>query len=454
MISLKKHIDGWVPRDGESDFEESPEPKLPESAADASFVIAGADHDTDGKLPPDHWVERALQRLDASEREMKEIIDVMTRAVQSIAERDERYAREVVGIAQRLRIIAGIGDLARIRHAIVDSASSLTACVEQIAEDGRESLRRLTAELDNADNVDDAEKAENHRDQPESVLSDPAPGAAHAGRHANGKPVLEQQWAERASQRIEANRGELKKIVDVIGKAVDSLIGRDERYNSEAGGIAQRLRSIASLMDLAHIRHGVIESANSLTVCVERIAEDGQESLRRLTTEVHECTRAYSSRLNGSESDLLADLTNRRRFEEHLNLRIKAADRFCLILIALRDLKRVIGQFGRIAGDDLLKQFALELRRQFPAADLVASCGGDEFAVIITTSYRDAEARLRRVRRAALGEYKLKDAEQLVVVGSGAAIGVVEWDGLENSQALLARGDDSLNAGKLSRWTL
>jgi len=442
MISLKKHIDGWVPRRDELDSGEVPAPKLPGPAA-ATPVVANPN--ANGKLPADHWVEQALQRLDAGEREMKETIDVMARAVQSVAERDERYAREVVDVAQRLRSIAAIEDLARIRHAILDSASSLTACVERIAEDGRESLRRLTA---------DVEAYRSLRDKPESAPRDTVivSAVAHTGGNPIWKPAAEQQWAERASLRLEANRRELKKIVDVIGKAMDSVTGRDERYSSEVGGIAQRLRSIASLKDLAHIRHGVIDNASSLTTCVERIAEDGQESLRRLTTEVQECAQEYHSRRDGpeglSQSDLLADLTNRRLFEEHLNVRIKAGGRFCLILIALNDLKRVNSQLGRIAGDDLLKQFALELRTQFPAADLVACCGGGEFAVIITTSYRDAEARVRRIRRAALGEYKLKNAEQSVVIGIDAAIGLVEWDGAETSQSLLAHGDASLYSGK------
>ena len=430
MISLKKHIDGWAPHRDGSDLAELPGPKPPGLVA---VPPVAAIPKTDGKLPADHWVEQALQRLDASEREMKEIIDVMARAVQSVSERDERYAREVVDIAERLRSIAAIGDLARIRHAIGDSATSLTACVERIAEDGRESLRRLTADM---------ECCRSLRDAP----------ANHAGGDPVWKPAAEQQWAERAALRLEANRRELKKNVGVIGKAMDSVTGRDERYSSEVGGIAQRLRSIASLKDLAHIRHGIIDNASSLTACVQRITEDGQESLRRLTAEVREYTAEYRSRRDGpeglSQSDLLADLTNRRLFEEHLNARIKGGGHFCLILIALNDLKRVNSQLGRIAGDDLLRQFGLELRTQFPAADLVACCGGGEFAVIITTSYRDAEARVRRIRRAALGEYKLKNAEQSVVVGIGAAIGLVEWDGAETSQSLLAHGDASLYSGK------
>lgn len=435
MISLKKHIDGWVPGSDEPVPGPLPQPHPPASTLAAMNPVA-VDRDTPGKLPADHWVEQALQRLDAAEREIKEIIDVMDRAVQSVTERDERYAREVVDIAERLRSIAAIEDLARIRRAIADNASSLTACVERIAEDGRESLHRLTAEV---------EACKSFRDE----AADPAPD------QPVWKPAAEQLWAERASLRFEANRRELKKIVDVIGRAVDSVTGRDERYCSEIGCIAQRLRSIASSKDLEQIHRGVTDSAGSLTACVERIAEDSRESLRRLTAEVEECARDHRARCDGpeglSQSDLLADLTSRRLFEEHLNVRIQAGGRFCLILIALNDLKRVNSQFGRAAGDDLLKQFALELRTQFPAADLVACCGGGEFAVIVTTGYRDAEARVRRIRRAALGEYKLKNAEQPVVVGIDAAIGLVEWDGAESSQSLLAHGDDSLYSGRFRR---
>jgi diguanylate cyclase (GGDEF)-like protein len=363
---------------------------------------------------------------------MKQIIDVLAKAVHAIRERDERYAREVKDMAQRLRSIASFKNLARIRYALVSYAGSLTACVERIAEDGRKSVRQLTTEV------------EDHRlrvDKHESDPSDLAPVQAVAG--TGGDPVGMQseaeQWRERASQRLGTNRRELKEIVDAIGRAVESLTGRDERYGSEVIDIAQRLQSIASLKDLARIRHAIVNTASSLTACVEGIVEDGRESLRRIAAEAEEYRSRVDSAERRSSMDLLTDPANRRRFEEHLNVRIRAGVRFCLILIALKDLKQVDSRFGPIAGNELSNQFALELRSEFPSADLVARCGRDRFAVIITTSHRDAEARVHRIRRAALAGYNVKSAEQFVMVGIDAAIGVVEWNGAETSRQLLAR---------------
>jgi GGDEF domain-containing protein len=427
MISLKKHIDNWrrlpnLPDLGGvlSNRVSDPRPKLP---AMATVPEAVANHNDAGSLPPEQWAEQALQRLEANEREMKEIIDVMARAVQSVTERDERYAQEVVDIAHRLRSVAILKDLARIRQAIVEGANSLAACAGQIAQDGRESLSRLTA------------KVEDYRlrlDSAESGLlgSEPATPVA--------EPPVGSQWVERAAGRLGANRRELREIVAVIERAVESVTLRDERYGSEVGGVAERLRSIASLKDLDHIRSGVIDNTHSLTACVERIAEDSKESFRRLTADVE----GHRARLDCPEKSSPLDLviTDRMRLEEHLNARIAALDRFCLILFTLKDLTRVSNRFGRNAGDDLLKQFALALRMRFPSAHLVTRCGPDEFAVITTASCEEAEARIQRIPRSALGPYKVNSGQPFVVEGIDAAIVVVEWDGAENSGTLLARG--------------
>jgi diguanylate cyclase (GGDEF)-like protein len=426
VISLKQHIDGWVSRAGESDLV-NPEPK---PAGSTSELSATSNDATDGK-PAGEWVEQTLQRFEANEDEMKKIVDAMVNALQSVSERDERYAREAVDIGQRLRSIASLKDVARVRQVIHASASSLTTCVERMVEDGRESLRRLNTQVDD------------YRAGLDKTGSDPAEPVPYGVVSSNSDDVnwqqAAEQWAERASLRMEANRRELKGIVDAIRRAVESVTERNERYSSDVSGIAQRLRTVADLQDLARIHHGVIDSASSLTVCVERITKDGQESLRQLTAEAEECRSRLDNPERLSSLNLLTELITPGRFRDQLSVRIKAGHRFFLILIALNGLKRVNSRFGRNTSDELVKQFALELRIQFPTADQVTRCGGEQFAVVITTSRKDALARVQRIRHAALGEYKVKSGGQFVVVGLDAVIGLVGWDGAENSEILLSR---------------
>lgn len=255
-------------------------------------------------------------------------------------------------------------------------------------------------------------------------------------------------WAEQAFTRHTTNEHELKEIIEAMAKAVESITARDERYAQEVGDLTQRLRSITTLNDLALIRRSIVESANTLTACVERITESGKESLRRLSAEVED----YRSRLSNSEKlcsiDSLTGLANRRTFEEQLDAKIRSASPFCLILIDLNDFKEVNDSLGHLAGDDVLKNFAAKLRVQFPSADLVARWGGDEFAVIVNSSRNDTEARVNRIRRSPIGRCKVNSGTESVSVTVEASIGVVEWDGSENGPELLARADHCMYRGK------
>jgi diguanylate cyclase (GGDEF)-like protein len=427
MISLRQYIDGWNPQSAAFGPGDETEANTSRPGTDPAAL---ANHEKKDEPPAEQWLAQTLRRLEADEREMKVLIGVIAKTVHSVAERDERYAREVGGVAQRLRSVASFKDLVRVRHAVASSAGSLTVCVERIAEDGRDSLRLLSTRI---------KDYRSRADTPERDFS--------AGDSNRRLPSAE-QWAERASLRLQADKHDLKEILDLVDRAIDSVAGRDERYAREVGDIAQRLRSTASLKDLARVRQALVECAGSLTACVERIAEDGKESLERPAGKMEACqSRLDSADLHSPAWDLSTDFRDPRRLEEFLNVKIGTGHRFSLIRIVLSDLGGVNIRFGELAVDDLLKQFALELRRQFPAADLVARCGEDEFAVIVPTSCEEAELRVHRIRRAALGDYKVKSAERFVVIGIDAAIGVVAWDGSESGQALLTRSKTTPHSG-------
>jgi diguanylate cyclase (GGDEF)-like protein len=280
-------------------------------------------------------------------------------------------------------------------------------------------------------------------------LSNPAFPSVLAGVDLKARAEFA-QWADRAFTHHKNNERELREIVEVMAKAVESITARDERYAFEARSLTARLRSITTLTDLALIRQAIVESANSLSTCVTRMAETGRESLRLLSAEVED----YRSRLSNSEKlsslDPLTGLANRRTFEAQLDVKIHAAGRFCLILIDLNDFKEVNDRLGHLAGDEVLKSFAGKLRVQFPSADLVARWGGDEFAVIVSSSLNDVQARVNRIRRSPIGECKIRSGAQFVNVTVEASIGVVEWNGSEAGTDLLARADHSMYRGKHS----
>ena len=261
-------------------------------------------------------------------------------------------------------------------------------------------------------------------------------------------------WADLACSDHADHVREIREIVAVVGRTGESVARRDEKYSQQLGALNGRLQALAELNDLPVIRRSILESTRELKAYVEKMAEDSQDFVGKLLGEVAE----YRVRLEESErrsaTDPLTGLSSRREFESQMDALITAKKPFCLLMADLNDFKSVNDRHGHLAGDDLLRQFAGELRVQFRPVDLVGRWGGDEFVAIITASRSDAEACVNRIRKWVLGDYKVKAGEREVKIPVQAAIGLAQWNGRESATELMARADAASYVAKTAAKTL
>lgn len=95
-------------------------------------------------------------------------------------------------------------------------------------------------------------------------------------------------------------------------------------------------------------------------------------------------------------TDPLTGLSNRALVEKVLTGSIQRARRYDrpmgLLFVDLDGFKDINDRFGHDAGDDLLREVALRLRRCVRASDEVGRLGGDEFVVILSEIHDLADA--------------------------------------------------------------
>jgi len=104
--------------------------------------------------------------------------------------------------------------------------------------------------------------------------------------------------------------------------------------------------------------------------------------------------------------DHLTGLYNRRYFDAALADHMDIAKRYdrplSLVLFDLDGFKQINDRHGHEAGDAFLRQFADLLKGTARKADIVCRCGGDEFAVILPETGKDAAMKFAaRVKAAA-----------------------------------------------------
>lgn len=95
----------------------------------------------------EHWGGRTAEYFKVIASEVKELLLVLARTAESIGERDQGYAKQFSEFTTRLRTIADLEDLAQVRTSLVQRATELKSCVDQMAQDSKKSVAQLRAEV-------------------------------------------------------------------------------------------------------------------------------------------------------------------------------------------------------------------------------------------------------------------------------------------------------------------
>lgn len=152
--------------------------------------------------------------------------------------------------------------------------------------------------------------------------------------------------------------------------------------------------------------------------------------------------------------DPLTQLANRRRFDEVLDNEwhraLRGRSPLSLILIDLDYFQAYNDHYGQIAGDECLKRIARTLNESARRpADLVARCGGEEFAIILPDTDAEGALGLAETLRGKIEELGLghtAGADGLVTVSGGCAT-MTPLVG-EAANDLLSSADEALYEAK------
>ena len=249
------------------------------------------------------------------------------------------------------------------------------------------------------------------------------------------------QWGEQSAEYYRRKTQEFKEIMMIMARTAEAVGDRDLRYSKQFTEFTSRLHSLACMDDLTQIRDSLVSSANELQAGVNQMAQDGEQAVARMRGEL----RQYQAKLEEAERlasvDSLTGLQNRRRLEEALELRAARQRAFSVLLFDLNGFKHVNDTYGHVAGDDVLKQFAAELRAAFRAVDDVGRWGGDEFIAVLDCGLEEARQHVERVRKWVFGDYLVRGEGAPRKLPVSASVGVAAWQVGETVAQTVARAD-------------
>jgi diguanylate cyclase (GGDEF)-like protein len=253
------------------------------------------------------------------------------------------------------------------------------------------------------------------------------------------------EWGVRISGHFKAQADEVKELLIALAKTAESVGSRDEGYSSKFTDLTGRLAKIADLQDLKQIRSSITERVAELKSSVDQMTRDNRQLVAQLKVEVS----TYETRLKSAEhlalKDQLTNLANRRSIEQRIQLNMEHGQTFCVVMIDLNGFKPINDTYGHLAGDELLKQFAAELKQYSRSGDLVGRWGGDEFIVVLSGNLLSTRAQTERVRQWVFGKYTINEgSENPIVIHMDASVGAAEWHRGQTMEELIAEADSKM----------
>jgi two-component system cell cycle response regulator len=186
---------------------------------------------------------------------------------------------------------------------------------------------------------------------------------------------------------------------------------------------------------------------------------DKNELSARVRTQIRK--KRYTERLRDNVqmsieaaiTDALTTLHNRRYMESHLGTLVEQAHArgkpLTVLMLDIDFFKAVNDTHGHDAGDDVLREFALRLKKSIRGIDLACRFGGEEFVVVMPdTDMAVASLVAERLRRRIAAEpFSIAKGERKVEVT--ISIGLAALGGPEDAAAaVLKRADQALYRAK------
>ncbi len=255
-------------------------------------------------------------------------------------------------------------------------------------------------------------------------------------------------WGRRTAIHYREKAAEVKEILLVMARTAESVGERDQRCAQQIDEVTTHLKGIANLDDLTQIRASIEKSASDLKTSIDRMTTEGKAAINRLRVEVS----TYQAKLEEAEyiasCDSLTGLGSRLWVESQVQQRIDRNAAFCAIILDIDEFKRVNDDHGHLVGDELLKQFAGEIRSACRSSDIVGRWGGDEFIVVLDGHFDEANAQTERLWKWVCGHYTVQGKSGPLKLQVDASLGLAEHAEGETLKDLLDRADAGMYQNK------
>lgn len=239
-----------------------------------------------------------------------------------------------------------------------------------------------------------------------------------------------------------------KEIKDIL-TSITSASQRTGTFGTSLHTYTDRLEKVRTTGELRDVVRELVSVTNEMSDYNRDLEMRLAESKRQIE-DLHQSLETIRAE---SLTDQLTGLSNRKRFDQILDIELNEAEGsrepLCLMLLDIDHFKSFNDTFGHQTGDQVLRLVAHTMKTNVKGRDHTARYGGEEFAVLLPkTSLKAAVTVAEHIRKAIRGKELIKKSTGESLGHITMSVGISSYRHGEHSEELIHRADACLYAAK------
>ena len=284
----------------------------------------------------------------------------------------------------------------------------------------------------------DEELSTPHRKYLTALAADVASGTAETMVESRSMlRSLLRDYRDKAAHYVLRTRDELAGTTRALEQILGSLAQSDDDHETHLREALGRLRGVANSPEASRFKIVVDGAADAIDQSLEQMRKQNQLTESQFLAEI----RTLHKRIDGLEKtaalDSMTGLLNRQETEEAI--RAAFGNEYCLLLLAVRGIRRSEVQYSREVAEELAAAFAKRLRNSLPPGVEIGRWSAEAFVVMVSVPKSEAVARGKWITENLSGAYACLLAGKPVRPSVQVSVGIVDAVSRETPERILER---------------
>jgi GGDEF domain-containing protein len=233
-------------------------------------------------------------------------------------------------------------------------------------------------------------------------------------------------YQEHAHQRLDQLHQEVMGAAKAMRIFAESVSSNGADHEKQLECELKNLEVLATYEDLGAIRGGLQEARASLAASFDQLRRSNQLVIAQLQDEIRLLHQNIQSERRALFTDRSSGAWNHAKMVERMEELMRQDEPFCILLVGIRNLKRLDGRYSRTVVEGALKAVLTRFQNMAGEEAMLGRWSEEEFIAILPVEPATAMTLSREVTRKLSGNYAVQENGLAQHIVLQVATGVVE----------------------------